>query len=460
MTPATNNPGERTSEMKKRWISIFVPWGYRLTSKIIFLTTALTVFVTALFIVYEWIDDAKDFNILIDKQNKIVIAAISEAVINPIIGDDYPELLTLSESLLTMSDEILHLKITPSNGTLPIDLTQEQYAKKMSAHTQMETDIKKHEEFRVYEKEILLDENSLGTVTMMVSTKNFDVLLMEHIIDLVIISVLFFMAKTLGLVYVIRKIITEPLDKLVVYCIKLGQKDLTSPIVLDSRDELAFLAKTLDKTRKDLEDHQLNLEKKIAEKTVQLLDKIEEQKETVAQLEIARSKLAKEATTDGLTQLPNKTDFENHLAMAISFSVRFKRKMVVFFIDLDKFKPINDSLGHDIGDQFLKEVGKILRSVFKREIEIAARIGGDEFGAILPEIEHEKEATDLASILLTEFNKEFNLNGYTVRIEASIGIAIGIGDKRILKKADTAMYRAKDEGGNMYVVFAEKTHKE
>lgn len=160
---------------------------------------------------------------------------------------------------------------------------------------------------------------------------------------------------------------------------------------------------------------------------------------------------------DPLTGLPNRTLLADRLQQAISSAKREKEHMAMMFVDLDKFKPINDTLGHHIGDLVLKEVAKRILGCL-RESDTAARIGGDEFVVLLPAIEHVADALAVGEKIRQALFQPFNLAGHEMNISSSIGVAVypehGTDEKSLLGNADTAMYNAKDSGRNAVILFA------
>ncbi len=159
---------------------------------------------------------------------------------------------------------------------------------------------------------------------------------------------------------------------------------------------------------------------------------------------------------DHLTGLPNRALFTDRLRQALATARRNNSLAALMFVDLDKFKPVNDQLGHNIGDLLLQEVAHRLQDCI-RESDTAARIGGDEFVVLLPKIEAEPDATMVATKILQALQQSFELAGHEIRISASIGIAVypehGKTDESILTNADNAMYHAKRGGGNAIVSF-------
>lgn len=183
-------------------------------------------------------------------------------------------------------------------------------------------------------------------------------------------------------------------------------------------------------------------------------------RENEAQLHLALEELRRrgetimqQATHDELTGLPNRRLFYDRLAMAISESRRYDRKVAIVFVDLDHFKEINDTLGHQAGDKFLVAIAEQIKTV-PREIDTCARLGGDEFALILSNVESKEQVDFVTLRILGALDREFIIDGASLHASASIGIAIFPDDAEdaaiLLKRADMAMYRSKEEGRNTY----------
>jgi len=159
---------------------------------------------------------------------------------------------------------------------------------------------------------------------------------------------------------------------------------------------------------------------------------------------------------DPLTDLPNRALFNDRLRQAMAVNRRNKTRLALLFIDLDKFKPINDTLGHSVGDLLLREVAYRLLDCI-RESDTAGRIGGDEFVVLLSGIETEHDASLVASKILEAIQQPFQFEEHSVHISASIGIAVypenGQTEEEILTNADNAMYHAKHGGGASIASF-------
>ncbi len=159
---------------------------------------------------------------------------------------------------------------------------------------------------------------------------------------------------------------------------------------------------------------------------------------------------------DPLTRLPNRALFFDRLVQSVAQAKRTGKSMAVFFLDLDGFKKVNDTLGHSAGDLLLITTAERITQCI-RESETASRLGGDEFGIILSEISHERDAAIVADRILETVVEPVQLADREYHVKTSIGIGLfpsdGNDPKSLVKNADTAMYRAKAEGGQMYRFF-------
>lgn len=165
----------------------------------------------------------------------------------------------------------------------------------------------------------------------------------------------------------------------------------------------------------------------------------------------------RQANYDALTNLPNRRLLMDRLAMEISQAHRELHGLTIMFIDLDHFKEVNDSLGHNIGDELLQKVSQRIRECF-RQSDMLARFGGDEFVAIMPCLDQRKDIDIVCSKVLKTLNDPFTLeDGNTVYASASIGVAVypmdGASDQEMIKHADQAMYEAKRKGRNQTKYF-------
>lgn len=178
-----------------------------------------------------------------------------------------------------------------------------------------------------------------------------------------------------------------------------------------------------------------------------------------AQLKEKNEQIIFNATHDHLTNFYNRRFLESHLSKLVSKASRHKQKFGVLFVDLDKFKHVNDTLGHSIGDKLLIEFSKRIKSVLREE-DIVCRIGGDEFIIVTETLVSTKDLASIAKKILEESSRKFIIESHTVNISASIGIYFYQGDEQInaeqlLSYADNALYKVKESGKNNYRFFSE-----
>lgn len=162
------------------------------------------------------------------------------------------------------------------------------------------------------------------------------------------------------------------------------------------------------------------------------------------------------AQHDTLTGLPNRTLLSDRLAQALTIARRNKTHLALMFLDLDKFKPVNDNYGHAVGDVLLKKVAQRIKSCL-RESDTVARVGGDEFIVLLPTVSDASDALKVAEKIRHKLNKTFHYQEYALNISSSTGIAIypqhGDNEISLAKNADFAMYYSKEHGRNNVQLF-------
>ncbi|HEY3056136.1 MAG TPA: GGDEF domain-containing protein, partial [Thermoanaerobaculia bacterium] len=181
---------------------------------------------------------------------------------------------------------------------------------------------------------------------------------------------------------------------------------------------------------------------------------LEDQREASA---LASSQVEQLAYYDTLTGLPNRALFGDRLTVALGHAARHRYKLAVLFLDVDRFKQINDSLGHTIGDRLLKIVAARIRSAIREE-DTVARFGGDEFTILIHIIGKIEDAGKIAQKILDSLKTPITIDERDFVVTSSIGISIypidGADGETLIRNADTAMYRAKDLGRNTFQFYA------
>ncbi len=207
----------------------------------------------------------------------------------------------------------------------------------------------------------------------------------------------------------------------------------------------------LDSQAAQLEEANRELDSRVEERTRALAESNAQLQDEIKERRGVEDRLDRLAHHDPLTGLPNRLMFIEHLRQSLSHSMRYDRSLAVLFIDLDRFKDVNDTLGHFTGDQLLKAVATRLSSRV-RQSDTLARLGGDEFVCILEEVSDEAAASLIADSLLALFSTPFSIAGNDLYLSASIGISLSPRDgndvETLVRNADIAMYQAKAAGRN------------
>ncbi len=204
------------------------------------------------------------------------------------------------------------------------------------------------------------------------------------------------------------------------------------------------------------------LERRVEERTAELARANQDLEQEITERRIADQRLTYMAHHDVLTGLPNRTLLGDRVEQAIARAARSGRKLAVLFLDLDRFKNVNDSLGHTVGDQLLQAVSARLKTCMRAE-DTAARLGGDEFIVSLPDLADAAEAAQVAERMLAMLAEPCSVAGHKLPAAASIGIAVypddGNNAQTLLRNADTAMYHAKESGRGNYQFFNAKMNE-
>lgn len=231
------------------------------------------------------------------------------------------------------------------------------------------------------------------------------------------------------------------------------------PLVLPSGESLGALC-VLDTVPRTLSDAQKQALKTLAHSVVgeiELRRRVSELEVEVQRRRVAEAQILQVAMRDPLTRLPNRTALHDRLEQLVRMANRHGDTLAFLFIDLDRFKLINDTLGHDVGDAALVEVAERLTRTL-RDSDTVARLGGDEFAVLLPEVGDADEAVQMAGKLITALNEPTALHGHRLHLSASIGVALypGHGDtgEQLMRHADQAMYQAKQSGSGRVCLFS------
>jgi len=260
------------------------------------------------------------------------------------------------------------------------------------------------------------------------------------------------------LIVVFRRKILFRLHELIAGAEKVSGFDFDHELDAHGNDELSALASSFNNMTQALKSAIDDRDRAISKVEQQNLTLEERVAERSKELQSLNKALSYQALHDPLTGLPNRILVLDRLQSAMLRAKRSKKNAAIFMLDLDKFKDINDTLGHPVGDRLLQAIGRRLKGAVREEDTIG-RLGGDEFAVVLPDTNIEKTQL-VASKLLSVFGPEFVLDSYKFSISASLGIAIypehGEDQATLLKKADVAMYMAKNRDNSIALYDPEK----
>jgi diguanylate cyclase (GGDEF)-like protein len=267
--------------------------------------------------------------------------------------------------------------------------------------------------------------------------------LLEFLGTIALITLLALLAA-LWLLHYLQRMITQPLLELTHLMQTVSDRhDYTQRAVIVRHDEIGLLAQGFNAMLEVIEQRQTGLKRELRER------------------ENTNRNLNQLAHYDALTGLPNRYYFNEQLKLIVKSALARRERAGLMFIDLDGFKPVNDTLGHRIGDQLLRSVANRLTSCV-RAGDSVCRIGGDEFAILLETLTDPHHAGIVAEKILQTLAEPFKLEGHTVQIGSSIGISLCPDDTddsaTLLHYADIAMYQAKQNGKGRYQYFHAKLH--
>jgi diguanylate cyclase (GGDEF)-like protein len=286
--------------------------------------------------------------------------------------------------------------------------------------------------------EIVLNGETVGTVYLRSDLERLYVRIVWYAGAIVLAAAGAMLAAFL-LIALLHRSISGPLVRLVDLMRQISdKKDYSSRAQVDAHDEVGELAEGFNAMLGQIERHQTELMQELSER------------------KRAEQRLDQLAYYDTITQLPNRHFFNEQLKLVIARAQRTGQRAGLMFLDLDNFKIINDTLGHDIGDILLQGVAKRLRETL-RTGDTICRIGGDEFAVIVEDLTDREQVAIVAEKIVAAFAHSLRLEGHEIYISASIGISLFPEDATemhaLLRNADTAMYFAKERGKNTYQFF-------
>ena len=310
---------------------------------------------------------------------------------------------------------------------------------------------------------VVLEGKTIGSVFMRSDLKKLDRRLAWYF-RVVLVVLVFSLIVAYLLSHRLQRIIADPVVRLADLARKItSERNYALRAVRESSDEVGDLIASFNGMLDEIQArdmalarHRDSLEATVAQRTAEI-------EETNKRLELAKEKaekaansLAHQAFHDALTGLPNRTLLNDRLSVALAHAEREGEKLALLFLDLDDFKLINDTLGHEIGDELLCAVSNVLLSCIRAE-DTVARLGGDEFMILLTGIEKNEDAGNVAEKVIDSLRKPLVCSGHELHLAVSIGISIypedGTNGVDLMRASDASMYRAKATGRNLYKYY-------
>lgn len=393
------------------------------------------------------------------------IASVSP---QPILSYDYTTLNDYVREVSHKEDVIYAVILAPDNKNLTAYLDSGNAYIKSATETLGHNNIlgviqqvKKDKSVIPLEFPIALKDQKLGMVEIGISRKRIDALSRKQLAKILLANVLIIIFLITCIYIIFRRSALEPIRELIMGSDRVAGGDLEHKVAVGASDELGTLTDSFNEMIGKLKKS--TNEKDQALKKLQDLNKTLESRveRRTRELESANKELKHIALHDELTSLPNRSLIFDRVVQAIEMSKRQHEPFTIMMMDLNRFKDVNDTLGHDVGDKILRDVGSRLKKAL-RHIDTVGRLGGDEFAIIFPGVDEEYAVT-VANKLVHIFNEPFEHKGMSLSIGTSIGIAIypqhGDDTLTLLKRADVAMYVAKsDKCGYFIYDAAEDKH--
>ena len=370
---------------------------------------------------------------LLENHVKTLTMVVADNIAPAVLFEDREQVSKILISL-RHKDEVQHAYVLSKKSDV---LGSYHSAQKQSMDKDILEDLKKDEpqQWRGLQLYTLVaikaDRQEVGSIVIVASIYAFiyQMLLEIFILALIVIASILVTHKYRAL---LRDSILKPIAELNTLTSKIIEtKNLRNKIPVYNQDEIGELAENFNSMLDDLD-------------------------KTHTELNRQKDSLAYKAHHDTLTGLPNRALFNDRLEQAITKARRYKEEIALFFIDLDHFKQINDTLGHEVGDEVLKFFAKRLNASVRTEDTIA-RIGGDEFMVIMESLQTPEAISVVANKIVSIVKEPIILGEQTLNLGTSIGICVyphnGETSEVLLKNADTAMYKAKAEGRDNYQFY-------
>ena len=419
-------------------------WG--LSTKLIAYVTVGVLVTSAAIGVLRVQNERGPLSKLIDEAGQSVANATASGAASLVAGFDYGNLEILASNVSTQA-HVKHVVIRNQDGRVMSE----------AAGKDGWTAVKR------FESPVMFEGQPIGTVTVDVSTETLDRALealywrvfVEQLGFGAILGLMVYFFTARGIVSPIRRL-TATMEETVAN----GGSYIARDLEVGSADEIGRLVSVFNSLNKSLASYHQQLHSKIDFANEELRERNIQLGGRTRELEHALDLLSTMATTDWLTELPNRRKFDETLLQMFHQSERFSETITLVLFDLDHFKQVNDNYGHGAGDTVLRDIGTLLR-LHVRKSDLPARLGGDEFGIVLYRTNAEQAELFVKDLQESVRKHAFTHEGSRLKVSLSVGIAqydaSMTAPRALYHAADAALYHAKNGGRDRYSVYSDAT---
>lgn len=380
---------------------------------------------------------------LIDDASRSIAQATASGAASQVAGYDYGNLEILARNVSRQAG-VVYVVIQNAQGRI---MTQ---ASGQEAAT-----------YNRFESPIVFNGQAIGKVTVDVSTEPLERalqamywrVLVEQLVFGAVLGLIVYLFTASGIVMPIRRL-TATMEE----AVERGDACVPRDLEVKSSDEIGRLVSVFNSLNRSLARYHAQLQGKIDLADQDLRARNDELRGRTLELEQALRMLGTMATTDWLSELPNRRKFDESMAQMFHQSIRFSEHVTLVLFDIDRFKQINDSYGHGVGDEVLRDIGSLLQQA-ARKSDLPARLGGDEFGIILYHTNAVQAEQFVNKFVDSVRAHDFSHQGIRLQVSLSIGIAqvdASMSTPRALYfAADQALYESKNSGRDCYTVYSE-----
>lgn len=379
---------------------------------------------------------------LVDYSGQNMANTTAASAASLVVGFDYGNLEILARNVAAQSN-VMGVTILNRNG-----------------RTMSQTVVNTDRQYRRYQAPVVFDGQTVGSVALDLSTEPFERAISELYLRIVIEQTIIGLILAVIVYFFVSRGIVSPILRLssaMEATINKGEPYVAKQLDVPSNDEIGRLIRVFNQLNQQLASNHEKLQNKIDFADQALRNKNSELIARTDELENALEMLSTITTTDGLTKLPNRQQFDERLDQALSQAERFGEPLALALIDVDNLGEVNEKHGHDAGDELLRQTGTFLRDAVRRS-DTPARLSGSEFAVLLYHTDERQAETFIRQLLDKARQQTFSLNGQDVPARLIVGIAertsVTHTRQSISLAADRALNRARRSGPDQYAIYS------